>query len=114
MSASDAATTTASTKRRPAVSGGKVGAPVTNLASLSVVPLLPVSAETRESVQLESPREAKETYAFADSNNTLPDVVEGDLLVVSGTEYVIKGVAEYSRPSGGSFLHIVCEEQKGS
>lgn len=112
MGASDAATVTASTKRPPAVSGGKVGAPAANLSSVLIVPLLPVTPETVGTAQLRSPREAKETYVFPSSGNTVPDIVEGDVLVVSSVEYVIRSVAEYTRPNSGSFLHVIVEEQK--
>lgn len=113
MSADLMATVLASTKRRPAVSGGKVGAPQTNLASVYVVPLLPVNPEIVNLYQIETPRESKVTYAFADSTtNVLPDIKEGDVLVVSSTEYICRSVAEWPRPEGGSYLEIVVEEQK--
>lgn len=115
MSATAAATIAASTKRSPGAVAGKVGAPTTHLATLAIVPGLPVSAETAQTVQLNSPREAKETYAFADAaTNTLPDVQEGDILVIGAVEHVIRSVAEYPRPGGGSYVHIVYELQKVS
>jgi hypothetical protein len=40
-------TVTASTKRNPAVSGGKIGTAVTQVASLKCTPLDPVDAEAR-------------------------------------------------------------------
>lgn len=112
MSASDAATVTASTKRPPAVSGGKVGSPATNLTSLLIVPLLPVGQDLIQEASLQNPREAKVTYAFADSDNVLPDVAEGDLLVVGGTEYLVNYVKEYPRPTVGSFLEILVLQRK--
>lgn len=114
MSASDAATITASTKRYPAVSGGKVGPPVTNLSSVLIVSLLPLTPELAQMVKLEAPREAKLTFAFADSGNVLPDIVEGDILVVSGVEYAVRSVAEFQRPGSGSFLQLVVEQHKVS
>lgn len=114
MSAKEAATTTASTKRPPALSGGKVGAPATNLASLLIVPLMPVSAETANVTRLDSPRTSFETFAFPGADNINLDVVNGDLLVVGSTEYKIIAVAPWERPGEGSFLHLVVEKLKVS
>lgn len=111
MSASESATVTASTKRSPAVSGGKVGAPVTNLASVLVVPLLPLNSALVEEAQLKNPREHKLTYAFANSSNTLPDIAEGDILVISSVEYLINYVKEYERPTEGSYLEIIVQKR---
>lgn len=114
MSASDAATVTASTKRSPAVSGGKVASPATHLASVLIVPLLPVGQDLIQEASLQNPREAKVTYVFADEDNVLPDITEGDLLVVSGTEYLVNYVKEYPRPTVGSFLEILVLQRKVS
>ena len=112
MSAKEAATTTASTKRPPALSGGKVGAPATNLASLLIVPLMPVSAETANVTRLDSPRTSYETFAFPGDDNVNLDIENGDLLVVGSNEYKIVAVGEWERPSDGSFLHLVVERLK--
>lgn len=112
MSAKDAATTTASTKRPPSLSGGKVGAPATNLASLLIVPLMPVSEATANTTRLDSPRTSFETFAFPGSDNINLDVQNGDLLVVGSNEYKIVAVGEWERPSEGSFLHLVVEKLK--
>lgn len=111
MSASESATVTASTKRSPAVSGGKVGSPVVNLASVLVVPLLPLSGSLIEEAQLKNPREHKVTYAFANSSNVLPDIVEGDILVISSVEYLVNYVKEYERPTEGSYLEIIVQKR---
>lgn len=107
MSASDSATITASTKRPPALSGGKVGSPATHLRSVAILPLLPASQELALEGQLRSAREGKMTFAFADGDNELPDILEGDLLVVSGVEYPVKMVKEWERPETGSYLEIL-------
>jgi hypothetical protein len=114
MSASEAATLTASTKRPPAVSGGRVGSPTTKLPALFIVPLLPVGADLVEELQLQNPRELKETCAFANVNNVLPDVAEGDILTVAGVDYLVYYVKEYTRPSEGSFLHILVSLRKAT
>ena len=114
MSATDAATLTASTKRPPAVSGGKVGEPVPHLGSVAVVPFLPITPEIANSVRLFSPRTARVTYAFADEGNVLPDIEEGDTLEAENQTYIIRSVAEYNRDRAGAFLEIVFEQQEVS
>lgn len=59
-------TVDATTKRSPAVSSGKRGAPVANLTGLKCTPLDPVDAETRRRLGLETPHELKQTF-LADS-----------------------------------------------
>lgn len=101
-------TETASTKRSPAASGGKVGAMTTNVSGLAIVPLMPVSPEVAQYLPLESPREAKETFLAT------ADIVEGDRLVVDSVEYVVRSVAEWTDDSSGgqSFIRVVVEQIK--
>lgn len=56
------ATVTASTKRSPAISGGKRGTPTTNLTELSCTPLDPVDAEVRQRLGLDTPHELLQTF----------------------------------------------------
>ena len=56
------ATLTASTKRSPAVSGGKVGTPVVKEASLICTPLDPIDPEIRQRLGLDTPHELLQTY----------------------------------------------------
>lgn len=115
MTAQDAAALGASTKRAPAASGGKVAAPVTYLTDLFIMPPLPPLQSNRELLQqvtLANPREGKLTYAFPDSSGALPDVAEGDLLVVGDTEYLVHLVNEWLRPDDGSYLEILMVERK--
>ncbi len=56
------ATVTGSTKRPPAISGGKRGAPVLLLASIQCTPLDPVDPEVRQRLALETPHELLETF----------------------------------------------------
>lgn len=115
MSASSAATMVISTRRSPAASLGKVAAPETYLVGLPIVPLLPLeNADLLARYPLQAPRESKQTFAFAGADNVLPDVREGDVLVVEGADYIVRGVAEYPRQVSGSYLLIVCEQQKVS
>lgn len=59
---SNIATVTASTKRSPAISGGKVGAPVTNIVIMKCTPLDPVDPEVRQRLGLQTPHEVLQTY----------------------------------------------------
>jgi hypothetical protein len=56
------ATKTASTKRPPALSGGKRGAAATNVTGLTCTPLDPVSPEVRQRLALNTPHELLETF----------------------------------------------------
>ena len=100
------ASVTASTKRPPAVSSGKRGAPVENVASLSCTPLDPVDPELRQRLGLDTPHELLQT--FVDDG---VDIVEGDILVVSSTEYPIKAVGSWTWQST-SYVHLVLEDLK--
>jgi len=87
------ATTSASTKRNPAISGGKIGAPVANLTGLSIVPLAPVSGEYVEKYKLESPRRSYVTYIEGSQ-----DISVKDLLTISGSDYEILAVSPFTDP----------------
>jgi hypothetical protein len=52
----------ASTKRPPAIAGGKRGAATTNLTGLKCTPLDPVSSEIQRRVALETPMELLQTF----------------------------------------------------
>ena len=102
------ATVTASTKRSPAVAGGKRGAPTTNIASLSCMPLDPIDSEIRERFGLSSPMELLQTFVQGGQ-----DIKEGDLLVVSSTEYPIRAVGDWNwPPDNANYLHLIIEELK--
>jgi len=104
-------TVTASTKRNPAPVAGRIGAPVTSLSSLAVTPLWPAGAETVRTLDLNSPREFKECY-HVPMTTTLPDVLEGDILVVGETDYPVHYVGEWT-DDNIPCLHIVVQEVKG-
>ena len=102
------ATVTASTKRPPAISGGKRGAPAQNIASLSCFPLDPVDSEISERFGLDSPMELLQTFVQGGL-----DIKEGDLLVVSSTEYPIRAVGNWTwPPDSEDYLHLIVEELK--
>jgi hypothetical protein len=65
----------ASTKRNPAVTSGKRGTATTNLTSVSITPLDPVTLEVAERLALDSPVRLLETF-MADSTGFVHVVVE--------------------------------------
>lgn len=103
------ATVTASTKRRPVISGGIIGVPTTKLASVKVTPFQPVSAEIAARNAIGTPHETLQTFV-----DGAPDIVEGDILVVGSKEYPIKSVENWSSASigRGSHLLILVEDLK--
>jgi hypothetical protein len=98
-------TVTASTKRTPAISSGKIGALATQVAGLTCTPLDPVSAEIRTRMGLESAHEVVQTFTEE------TDIREGDYLVVSGKEYPIRAVAEWTW-RGRVYRHLIMEDVK--
>ena len=56
------ASVSCSTKRSPAVSGSKRGAPAAKLAGLSCTPLDPVDAETETHLQMQTPYTTRQTF----------------------------------------------------
>ena len=109
--AADMCTVTASTKRNPRVTGRRSGTAVAYLLSLYITPLWPASREIVRTLDLNSPREAKECYHVPASGATLPDVKEGDILVAGGVDYPIEWVGEWTDGSVPA-LHIVVSEVK--
>lgn len=102
------ATTTASTKRTPAVDVGTGlrSGPVTNLTGLKVLPLMPLDPELARRLGLDTPLERLQTYVEG-----APDIVEGDVLVVGAKEYPIVAVADWPYQSDKCLL-LVLEELK--
>ena len=98
---------TASTKRNPAASGGKIAAPVAKLTSVAIATLRPVSAEIAEYYRLRSPREAFLTFAVGS-----PDILEGDLLTVGGVEYNVHVAQSWPTPDG--YVEIILGLVKGT
>jgi hypothetical protein len=111
MSARDFCTVDASTKRNAAASGNRLGAAVTNLASLLITPLWPVGRETIRLLDLNSPRETKECFHVPVAGGALPDVRERDILVIGANEYPIDAVLEWTDGDIPS-LHIIVGQVK--
>lgn len=104
-------TVRASTKRNTRLGDGERGELFTHLTRLMITPLYPLSGETARTLALNSPREAKECYHLPEQGSELPDVKEGDRLVIAGVEYPIRAVSEWNDPDLPS-LHIVVGEIK--
>lgn len=103
-----AANVTASTKRPPSISGGKRGAPATNISSLSCTPLDPINPELRQRLALETPHELLQTFV-----DTALDIKEGDILVVSDTEYPIRAVGDWAAAASmPAYKWLVIEDLK--
>lgn len=97
------ATVEASTKRRPATSGGRQSSPVENITSLYITPLAPVDAEMAARLGLNSPAETMQAFTW-----DAADVAEGDVLTVSGVDYPVRFVGRWDGP-GGPVRHLVVE-----
>lgn len=103
-----AANVTASTKRPPTISGGKRGAPATNIESLSCTPLDPISPELAQRLALDTPHELLQTFV-----DTALDIREGDILVVSSTEYPIRAVGDWATAASmPAYKWLVIEDLK--
>lgn len=119
-------TTTASTKRAPAMSGGKRGEPTTNLTNLLITPVM-LSAMTgqhaiRQAIGLEGTAEQlfeayTEAHTHTDSGvsvTQMPDIEAGDRLVVGSITYNVKWAE--SQPAtfsfGATLLLYVTEDKR--
>lgn len=104
-------TVTASTKRPPALDAdGKRGEPVTEVASLSVLPLQPMSPELRE--RLAGLGVDTRLSLLVTQTDGANDVQTGDELVVSGTTYPIRYVEPWTLDGETSYVQMVVEELK--
>ncbi len=97
MGAASFCTVTASVKRNSDLGGGITGEPVTHIASLAITPVWPIQRvdQVQALLELASARELKECY-HVPTSTTLPDVKEGDLLVLGTAEYPILHVMEWT------------------
>lgn len=109
MTAAAFCTVDASTKRNT-TTNGKTAAASTYLSSLLITPLWPLNQEVTRALGIDSPREFKVCY-HVPTGTTLPDVMEADILVVSGTEYPVYYVGEWT-DSDIPALEIVVQQLK--
>ena len=102
------ASVTASTKRPPALSGGRRGAAAASIASLKCTPLDPLTPEIALRAGLETPHELLQTFTEGGL-----DIVEGDIFTVSGTDRPVKAVGQWYWPMDATnYLYIVLEDLK--
>lgn len=99
--------TLSATVLRATMTSGKRGAATVHLSGLQVVPLQPASPEMITRFQLQTPHQVLETYAVGHLA-----VQTGDVLVVDGNEYTIRGVGRWTPPGNaiGQFTHLVVED----
>lgn len=100
------ASTSAATKRAEIVSG-KRGAPAVNLTGLSITPLDPISPDTQNRLQLDTPFKMRETYTEGDY-----DIVDGDILTVDSVDYPVRAVEKYEWDTT-HYLHLIVEVVNG-
>lgn len=100
------ATDSATVLRAP-MTGGKRGAAQTHLSGLQSVPPQPASPEVVQRLQLQTPHQVLEVYIIG-----VHDIVPGDVLVVAGSQYTIRGVGRWTPPGSaiGQFTHLVVED----
>jgi len=96
---------TASTKRSPVVSGGKVGVKTTSIASFKCTPLDPINPGTDSKLSqeliLDTPGTLMITYCEAGL-----DILQGDNLVIGSDEYPIKLVSDWTW-KGSNYLELI-------
>jgi hypothetical protein len=86
--------TTASTKRNPAAVNGKVTTAVTRLTGVVLAfDPIPVTPEEVEKYKLNTVRK---NYGTGVMGN--PDILEGDVMTVSGVDYIIRAVGKITSP----------------
>lgn len=112
MTARAFCTISAAIKRSPDLGNGRTGAPTLHLSVLAITPLWPLDQRTIQQLDINSPREFKQCY-HVPVTSALPDVREGDVLVVGSSEYPIDWVGEWT-DGDVPCLHIVCQEIKGT
>ena len=101
---------TATTKRDPAAASGIIGAKVENLTGVAIFLLAPLDQQVRQLLGLTAVvGELWQTFTRE------TDIREGDVLVVSETEYPVRAVGNWPwRPSRGDRVVVVVEETKTS
>jgi len=106
------ATLTASTKRPPAVVGGKRSVPVAHLSGIACLPLVPVEPqranEYRQRPTTGTPVALLETFTVGEH-----DVAAGDTLILGAKEYRVVAAATWPEFSGvEAHTHIIVEDAK--
>lgn len=83
--------------RRATIVSGKGGVPVAHLSGLPCTTLFPDSrGELRQRLKIDSPYEVYSLYVMGQ-----PEIVQGDVWVQGGAEYVIRAVGTQAASPGG-------------
>lgn len=116
-------TSTVSTKAPPAVSGGKVGDPVTYLSNLLITPIMPLDLQgqvyVRQSLGIEG--SAAKFYEFYTQSHQhvksggtvteIPNIKEGHQVIDGSATYTVRYVEEF--PAGWSTAaYLACYAEK--
>ena len=102
------ATVTASTKRQGPITDGLSGDMAENVAELKCLPLDPVDADIAVRSGLGEFGELLQTMCEGGL-----DIIEGDMLVVDSTEYLIQAVEDWNwRPSGTDTLLLILKDSQ--
>jgi len=125
MSWSRLATATYSTTRPPAISSGKRGIPVTHLTGIKCTPIMPAITGTSANNPMPNldpvtgqVKELWEVYAESQSHtdsgstvNQVPDIREGDFMVIGSVEYHVRRVLNWPDTSTTlAFIRVILEE----
>ncbi len=107
------ATVTASTKRSGGITDGLETAYAESIASLKCLPLDSAAADRRGGwgMLIQGIEGLAWTEALQTACEGGLDIVEGDLLVVAGTEYPIRAVAEWTW-RGSEYKILLLQETK--
>lgn len=121
MSFTSMASETATTTRSPDPVAGKIGPRVAFLSGLSILPLMPASKSTVQKAGLDGAKiELWETYTekhvhteSAVEVDQIPNIEQGDVLVVNSINYEVVWVGNWGTTSStAGFLQIMLEEVK--
>lgn len=114
MSAADFATVPIEVYRSPAISGGVVSDQAAHLDGLTMIAPMPVTSEPFLAYSIQSSRRTWETVVYADRDNVLPDIQDGDKIkdTENGQWYTVRGSNHWRRPEGCSFISLLLDEYK--
>lgn len=97
----------ATTKRAALSSAGVSTGHAIKLIGIWCLPLMPVDAETRNRPELRTFHEVKETFVESGL-----DIIEGDMLTISGADYPVRAAEEWPWRNGETYLRLIVEQLK--
>ena len=77
---------------------------VAKLSAFQVMPVMPASPDVLVRMSVESPFLAYETYT-----ETGRDILQGDVLLIHGLSYSVRGVETWTWTDKHEFMHLVLE-----